>query len=302
MAFDNPFQAEGEWLKGNLHTHTTLSDGRLPPQERVAQYEARGYDFLALTDHYQLADPEALSTNGLIVIRGIEIGAEQPLGGQNAHVVGLDVPADFQTPTQHVQTVIDAINAAGGKAIICHPYWCGHSIKHLELFTDFLGIEIFNTTCLRGIGKGASVVQWDDLLAQGKAVLGFAVDDAHGETRDAFQGWIVARSSERSTEAVMDAIARGRFYSSCGPTFGAVELDGDRIFVRTSPVASISFILRGPHGRHIFNEDGAPVTEAEFVLQRAERYLRVECTDLSGRCAWTNPLVLNPDAPDPDAG
>ena len=60
--FENPFESDGEWLKGNLHTHTTLSDGRLSPQERVTAYEARGYDFLALTDHYRLAEIESVQS------------------------------------------------------------------------------------------------------------------------------------------------------------------------------------------------------------------------------------------------
>ncbi|MEK6530721.1 MAG: PHP domain-containing protein, partial [candidate division NC10 bacterium] len=38
-------------LKGNLHTHTHLSDGLLSPEAVIARYRALGYDFLAITDH-----------------------------------------------------------------------------------------------------------------------------------------------------------------------------------------------------------------------------------------------------------
>jgi predicted metal-dependent phosphoesterase TrpH len=34
------------WFKGNLHTHTTLSDGDAPPDIVAAWYEQHGYDFL----------------------------------------------------------------------------------------------------------------------------------------------------------------------------------------------------------------------------------------------------------------
>ena len=40
------------WYKGNLHTHTTRSDGRKSPEEVMALYRDHGYDFLALTDHW----------------------------------------------------------------------------------------------------------------------------------------------------------------------------------------------------------------------------------------------------------
>ncbi len=38
-------------LKGNLHAHTTFSDGRRPIREVIARYRDLGYDFLAITDH-----------------------------------------------------------------------------------------------------------------------------------------------------------------------------------------------------------------------------------------------------------
>src|SRR5437879_1236789 len=38
-------------LRGNLHAHTTFSDGVRSPAALVAEYEALGYDFLAITDH-----------------------------------------------------------------------------------------------------------------------------------------------------------------------------------------------------------------------------------------------------------
>ena len=45
------FPDEGRWLRGNLHAHTTLSDGLVPPEQQAADYRAMGYDFLSVTDH-----------------------------------------------------------------------------------------------------------------------------------------------------------------------------------------------------------------------------------------------------------
>jgi len=291
MAFENPFEAEGVWLKGNLHTHTTVSDGLLPPQERVAAYQARGYDFLALTDHERLADLQSVKAKGIILIRGAEFGCTNPTGGPSFHVVGLDLPKGFQLPSPRpAQAAVDAIRDAGGQAILAHPYWCGHTIRDLEAVAGCLGVEVFNTTCQRSIGKGTSAVHWDDLLTQGKPLMGFAVDDCHDSTRDAFQGWVMAKCARRSRKAVMDALARGLFYATCGPTIESLRLNGRRITVRTSPVAYISFICDGSRGGHVFHLDGAPVTEAEFALHGSEVFVRVECADATGRMAWSNPF------------
>ena len=47
-----PFSLPGRFYRGNLHTHSTRSDGRLEPEEVIGRYRERGYDFLALTDHF----------------------------------------------------------------------------------------------------------------------------------------------------------------------------------------------------------------------------------------------------------
>ncbi len=44
------------WWRGNLHTHTFWSDGRAFPEEVVAWYKARGYNFLGLSDHNVFQD------------------------------------------------------------------------------------------------------------------------------------------------------------------------------------------------------------------------------------------------------
>ena len=47
-----PFSLPGRFYRGNLHTHSTRSDGRLEPEEVIGRYKEQGYDFLALTDHF----------------------------------------------------------------------------------------------------------------------------------------------------------------------------------------------------------------------------------------------------------
>jgi predicted metal-dependent phosphoesterase TrpH len=65
-------------LRGNLHAHTTFSDGVRSPADLVAAYEALGYDFLAITDHGDRIDDQywralrGLSPR-LLLFHGVEI-------------------------------------------------------------------------------------------------------------------------------------------------------------------------------------------------------------------------------------
>ncbi|MDP1620329.1 MAG: PHP domain-containing protein, partial [bacterium] len=52
MQRDPAFTAHGRFWRGNLHTHSTRSDGVLAPEEVCRRYKAEGYDFIALTDHF----------------------------------------------------------------------------------------------------------------------------------------------------------------------------------------------------------------------------------------------------------
>ncbi len=40
-----PFGRPGRFFKGNLHTHSTNSDGDFPPAEVIDRYCRAGYDF-----------------------------------------------------------------------------------------------------------------------------------------------------------------------------------------------------------------------------------------------------------------
>lgn len=51
----------GKFYKGNLHTHTTRSDGSGEPWEVAERYRQEGYSFLAITDHWVYGVHEALN-------------------------------------------------------------------------------------------------------------------------------------------------------------------------------------------------------------------------------------------------
>jgi hypothetical protein len=65
-------------LKGQLHIHTTCSDGSLTPQEVADVYAGLGFDFLAFTDHEQMIRSSyrrALASlrTGLLIFSGVEL-------------------------------------------------------------------------------------------------------------------------------------------------------------------------------------------------------------------------------------
>jgi predicted metal-dependent phosphoesterase TrpH len=80
-------------LTYDLHCHSTISDGTLPPDELLARAAERGVKTLALTDHDNLdglpAAHRAAQHHNIHLINGVEISATWR--GRTVHVVGLNV-------------------------------------------------------------------------------------------------------------------------------------------------------------------------------------------------------------------
>lgn len=63
---------QAKQYRANLHSHSTLSDGRLTPEQLVEAYREAGYSILAITDHEAPYDHTALSTPDLLLLTGYE--------------------------------------------------------------------------------------------------------------------------------------------------------------------------------------------------------------------------------------
>jgi predicted metal-dependent phosphoesterase TrpH len=82
------FPANVASVRADLHTHSTASDGTLPPAEVVRRARAAGLDVIALTDHDTVAGHqearEALP-NGLTLLPGMELSCR--LDGHSVHIL-----------------------------------------------------------------------------------------------------------------------------------------------------------------------------------------------------------------------
>jgi len=289
-----PFNLPGKWFKGNLHTHTTQSDGKPTPAENLQWHAAHGYDFVALTDHNRLTDPFAfVAQPPLLAIPSVEYSTRR--GEVEYHIIALGLNTMPIAHGADPQTTMDAVNLAGGVCFIAHPYWHDHTLDDLLPLRGHIGIEIFNTGCWLEINKGHALVHWDGLLRRGKNLFGLAVDDSHFRYPDHGRGWVMVRAPELSIAAILDALRHGNFYSTMGPTIEEVRVDGDQVTVHCSPARSIYLIgdiYHCPNAAQAW--DGKPLTQATFTLHPQQKYLRVQVVDHNDQSAWSNAYFIPP--------
>jgi len=295
--FPNPFKEKGLWFKGNIHTHTTNSDGALNPHQVSLLYKSKGYDFLFITDHGKVTDVDGLSDSfrgEFLVMSGVELDIGESAVGTEYHILGLNLTRLIESSDP--QSAIDEIIGEGGEAVIAHPYWSSLTINDLLRLDSYLGLEIFNTTCHFSVAKGYSTTHWDDLLARGKSASGFAVDDVHWHFNphrpvDSCYSWIMVKAKSLTGESLMNSLRNGLFYSSNGPEIFALDIDEKSIRVKSSPAKAINFITKNGLGER-FTALNEPIMDAEYRLKGSERYLRIEVEDEEGGTAWTNPIMF----------
>ena len=280
-------------FRGNLHAHTTRSDGALTPRQVMALYQARGYDFLALTDHWRPNQPERY--RNMLVLSGAEMDAQLP--DQVVHIVAdgagrRPCPPPGPGRGSPPEDMARAARDGGGRAILCHPAWSLNTPQVILALQGVAGVEIYNS--FSGIPWNApradSSTQVDLAFTQGFRAALVASDDAHRYTGEA------GLASHLDTGPGPDPGRRcwrgwieGACYASQGPAFRQITWDRGQVEVECSPVDTIVFLSNLPWSRERCRR-GRDMTGALYQMRPGETYVRVELIDRYGRRAWSGAL------------
>ena len=288
------YTTDQPWFRGNLHCHSTNSDGALPPHEVIERYAALRYDFLAITDHLKVTDPQPFARNDLLLIPGTELHGDEQAPHRTYHMVVIGSNA-AAVAAQHStrdpgQIVIERAHAAGCLAFVAHPYRLGMTTDEVIALGEADGVEVYNTISRRG-GKADSSAYWDAALDAGVRVWGVANDDAHFQRQDYGGGWIMVQAPARETELILNAIRNGQFYASSGPQFHELIVEGRDVYVRCGAVRAVRFVSNRMLTFGV-EADEPTITEASWTVPGHGRDVRVVLEDERGRCAWSQPIFF----------
>ncbi|MCY3781386.1 MAG: CehA/McbA family metallohydrolase [Chloroflexi bacterium] len=297
-----PFSQPGRFYRGNLHGHSTESDGRWTPAEYVRQYRQNGYDFVAITDHciepygYTITDTRQFRCDDFTTLIGAELHPRQIESGSPWHLLAVGLPLDFETHRDGDTGASVARRAmeAGAFVAATHPNWYAFTVADFETLDAADAVECYNGAADAASDRGYSWHFIDMLLHRGHRVGAIAVDDVHasGHYSDFMRGWVHVKADALTPEALPRALKAGHYYSSTGPQLHHVELLGrDKLVVECSPAEQI--LLTGERAGAL-PIIGWGLRGAEFDLRDVEsRWLRVTVRDEAGGRAWTNPVWLD---------
>lgn len=290
-------EGEGRWLKGNLHTHTTVSDGKLSVEDCIALYRSKGYDFLCITDHH-LCRMGGVQ-DGLLILGGVELNNNCYSPRVCYHLTGAGLQRPVQLlPTDDPQRMVDELKAAGAFVTLAHPAWSLMTDENLRTLQGYDASEIYNGVSEFYSGRGDSSIQLDTLAAGGRQVRLTAADDTHFYGPDAGSGFVRVKAQQCTREAILQALYAGRYYSSQGPELYSLtrEADGD-ITVTTSPLSRILFYSDNFfEAQRVQNApEGGSLTFARYTPAAQDTYVRVEGVDAKGKRVWSNYIDLRPE-------
>jgi hypothetical protein len=297
-AFDGP----GRFWRGNLHGHSTGSDGALAPEEVCRRYRDAGYDFVCVSDHFlgqfgfPVTDTRPFRGGGFTTLLGAEVHAPATARGDLWHIVAAGLPADF-APTGEGETgpaLARRCAEAGAFVALAHPHWSQLTVEDGLSVEAAHAVEVYNHKSQIEVDRGDGLVLLDALLHEGRRLGVIASDDSHWHAMDGFAGWVMVRAEANEPEALLAALKRGASYASQGPEIREVVRDGDVLEVVCSPASSVILAGTGTWRQRVL---GARLTRVRLPIE-PERggWRRLIVRDALGRRAWSNPLWIGEGA------
>lgn len=310
--------------KANLHSHTTLSDGKLTPEQVVRAYRDKGYSILALTDHEYPCEHNDFSDENFLMITGYEayirpsrlciydkfapeihlnliarekknetviaydpvyckyMPPHKALSVKHAGKIG---PRTFSVP--YIQAFINEARKEGYLVSLNHPCWSMQETAQLEHLEGLWSVEVFNTGSMLISDYAENMPVYDFLLRHGKNVYCHGADDNHNKLpfedpmSDSFGAWTMVMAKSLNYSDVIDALEKGRFYASTGPTITCLEIkEGKKpqVHLECTPATRITMHMTPKYSKVVYDGEGKCVLTADFTIPDNAPYVYFSVT------------------------
>ncbi|MBR4288066.1 MAG: hypothetical protein IKT50_01360 [Clostridia bacterium] len=321
------------YYKANLHTHSTISDGKLSPKEVKEAYKKLGYQILALTDHNIIVDHSDMTEEDFLMLTAVEININHenyrarffgktyhfnlisktpknlwiPTKAPHKYPGGLayedkmqceEMPLTFDV--ESANQMIAKANEMGFLVIFNHPTWSCLNYHDYAGLKGYWGMELRNSECcLLGNNENNAGI-WKELSNLGNKIFPIGADDMHFP-RAVGLSWIMVGSDKLKYESVIEALEKGDFYMSCGPEIHNLTLENNVLKISCSDARFITLECQERFARRCNAESENWLHEAEFDITKfIERshgdesmYLHLTVTAPDGSYAATRAYYLN---------
>jgi hypothetical protein len=228
---DHVVRPAAGWYRGELHAHSTESDGELKLEQVVQVATDIGLDFLAMSEHFttsQWRKMAALIDKPIALLRSCEITSHH--GHANMHGLQEWIDVYVDRPGWDMNQAADAVHAQGGLFCVNHAFsgylgWRAYDFDWSK--ADLM--EIYHN--LEGPNNHFQPPLWDHHLRLGRRIVGVGGIDSHHPLEGIHAlgqlfTWVYA--PELSEFGILQGLRGGMVYVSRGPElrFSAVNAAG----------------------------------------------------------------------------
>ena len=327
----NPYAGafERSWFKGDVHIHTSASDGRGERGQVLARLRECEFDFAAITDHDIFSPGD--EDNDPVLLDGCELNTLQ------GDVVALFTEID-RPESAAPQNIIDAVVDAGGMPIIAHPKLREFARDHadravtsqdlicnlsryaaIEVYTHNIGSgfqlaidrldAVWTWRVREGMKERLDHLKGDRLEPEERDTLrpvgiwGLATSDSHDLHTITPNVGIMVAAEECRQASLRAAIETGAFYAlAASPArFREISCEGRRL----------RFVAEGAEMMQLYGlpqeqftaerrrlaiawADGRDYVQIDYEVTGREGFVRAEAMDRGGNLIFANPIEVLP--------
>ena len=313
------------FYKGNLHCHSTKSDGSMTVEAIKEHYKANGYSVIAFSDHEHLIDNSHLTDDEFLAITACEVAIKEfpelsTLKKQDMRVCHLNFyakdPHNIDTPcynsvydhfvkdefahlikhscgeydrrysAEGISEMIKTANEKGFLVSYNHPRWS------LENAADYLGyeglwaVEIYNNECNHIGMYEYDINVYDDFLRAGKNMACIAGDDNH-RLETTCGGWVMINAASLDYDSIINALENHQLYASTGPVIRGLYIEDGKAYLTYEKGAYAAISTKGRRTERISAENPCGENTAVFQIMSDDGYVRFDVVDQNGNRANT---------------
>ncbi len=219
---------EPGWYRGDLHLHSTFSDGWYTPRQMADMAITDGVDYFAITDHNAIGSYSSFAAIADVpVIPGLELSADEG----HANIFGLQDWLDWRVGCDGLTLngILRTARARGLLISINHPTLHPWEWRILDTPMDLVDcLEVANDPSYPGNDREtlSALALWSACLNAGWRITAVGGSDAfHHPLGRSYRG-IPERLAQPSTyvhapelscQAIIDGLRAGRVYVTLGP-------------------------------------------------------------------------------------
>lgn len=291
--------------KANLGCLTSLSIGKLTPEELKEAYKSQGYSIIAFSDFEFLNSHQNLCDDNFLAITSYKTSIENycfTLYSQTEENVKIALQNKEQDIQKTVNEFIKKANENGYLVCIDHPAKSIQTFHDYDKLTGYFALEIADYSSLvEGHIEDNNHIYDRILRNSTKPIYPLACDGNinfypfESTMNDSFGAFTMIYSEDLSYKNIISALKNGEFYSSTGPKFEEIYVEDNKIHIKCSPVHSIRLLDEGRDGPIAIAKENELLTEAVFEIDTSfmGRFMRLDIRDDSGNFANTVPYYFD---------